>query len=301
MATAQETLFLQRAGHQGVARWRVVRFARDWPIVPAAIIIVMAVTAIFAPLIANHDPTRGNINRRAIPPAWLEGGSTEFLWGTDALGRDVFSRVVYGTRISLSVAGIILLGGAVGGTFLGLISGWRGGMFDEVLMRMVDFMLATPFILVALVVVIAFGKSMTLLIILLIIFSWDSFARQIRGETLSLKTLDYVALARVSGASSARILYHHLLPGVMNTVMVMASLRVGALIITMSTLTYLGVGIPPPTPAWGLMVADGRDYITTGWWMTVFPGVAIFATVLAFNFLGDWTRDHFDPRLRQQI
>lgn len=283
----------------GIARWRVIRFLRDWPIVPITIIGVMAVCAIFAPLIANHDPTAGNINRRAIPPAWLDGGSTEFLWGTDALGRDVFSRTVYGTRVSLSVAGIILLGGAVGGTFLGLISGWRGGMFDEVLMRLVDFMLATPFILVALVVVIVFGKSMSLLILLLIIFSWDSFARQIRGETLSLKTYDYVALARVSGASSARIIYRHLLPGVMNTVMVMISLRVGALIITLSTLTYLGVGIPPPTPAWGLMVSDGRDYIIIGWWMTIFPGLAIFATVLAFNFLGDWIRDHFDPRLRQ--
>ena len=299
MATAQGVDFLRRAGRQGASRWRVVRFVRDWPILPAAIIITMAVAAIFAPLIANHDPIKGNLNLRAIPPAWLEGGSTEFLWGTDALGRDVFSRVIYGSRISLSVAGIILVGGAIGGTFLGLMSGWLGGIVDEVVMRIVDFMLATPFILVALVVVIVFGKSMTLIITLLIIFSWDSFARQIRGETLSLKTFDYVSLARISGASSARILYLHLLPGVFSTVMVMLSLRVGALIITLSTLTYLGVGIPPPTPAWGLMVADGRDYVITGWWMTVFPGLAIFATVLAFNFLGDWLRDRFDPRLRQ--
>jgi peptide/nickel transport system permease protein len=301
MTIAQETRYVDPPKPRGISQWRVVRFARDWPIVPGFIIIVMLVSAIFAPLIANHDPTAGNINRRAIPPAWLDGGSTKFLLGTDALGRDMFSRVVYGTRVSLSVAGIVLVGGAIGGTFLGLISGWFGGMLDEVLMRIVDFMLATPFILVALVVVIVFGKSMPLLIVLLIIFSWDSFARQIRGESLGLKNLDYVVLSRISGASNARILYRHLLPGVMNTVMVMVSLRVGALIITLSTLTYLGVGVPPPTPAWGLMVADGRDYINSYWWMTIFPGVAIFATVLAFNFLGDWMRDHFDPRLRQQV
>ena len=161
--------------------------------------------------------------------------------------------------------------------------------------------LAVPFILVALVVVIVFGKSIELIIILLIIFSWDQFARQVRGETLQLKTLDYVALARISGASTIRIFARHLLPGVFNTVMVIMTLRVGNLIITESILSYLGVGIPEPTPAWGVMVADGRNYISIAWWISFFPGLAILFTVLAFNFLGDWMRDHLDPQLRQQI
>ena len=288
-------------GYRGIARWRVIRFIRDWPVIPVSMILVFTTFAIFAPLIAPHDPTMGKLDDRATPPAWMEGGSTRFLLGTDALGRDVFSRVVYGTRISLMVAGIVLVGGAIGGTAWGLISGWMGGNVDEVLMRLVDFLMATPFILVALVVVIVFGQSTHLIIILLIIFSWDNFARQIRGEALQLKTQDYVLMAQVSGASTARILYRHLLPGVFSTLMVMMSLRVGGLILTESTLSYLGVGIPPPTPAWGLMVAEGRNYINSAWWITLFPGLGILFMVLAFNFLGDWLRDRLDPRLRQQL
>ena len=278
-----------------------IRFMREWPVIPAAILVIFAVFAIFAPLLSPHDPTHGQLNERATPPAWLEGGSTRFLLGADALGRDVFSRIVYGTRVSLAVAGIVLVGGAIGGTALGMISGWFGGQVDEFLMRVVDFMMATPFILVALVLVIVFGPSVELIIILLIVFSWDSFSRQIRGETLQLKTRDYIAAAQISGASTYRILFKHLLPGVVNTVLVIMSLRVGNLIITESILSYLGVGIPPPTPAWGLMVAEGRDYLNTAWWISLFPGLAILFTVLAFNFLGDWMRDRFDPRLRQQI
>ena len=268
---------------------------------PVAILAIFAAFAIFAPLVSPHDPTIGKLANRATPPAWLEGGSTKFLLGADTQGRDVFSRVVYGTRISLAVAGIVLVGGAAGGTALGLVSGWAGGQVDEFLMRVVDFMMATPFILVALVLVIVFGPSIQLIIILMIVFSWDSFGRQIRGETLQLKTREYVAAAQISGASTLRILYRHLLPGVFNTVMVLMSLRVGNLIITESILSYLGVGIPQPTPAWGLMVAEGRNYLNTAWWISFFPGVAILFTVMAFNFLGDWMRDRFDPRLRQQL
>ena len=275
------------------------RFVREWPVLPAAILIMFATFAIFAPLIAPHNATLGELDDRATPPAWLAGGSAKFLLGTDALGRDVFSRIVYGSRVSLAVAGIVLAGGAIGGTVMGLVSGWAGGQVDEVLMRFVDFTLALPFILVALVVVIVFGKSIELIIILLIIFSWDNFARLVRGETLQLKTLDYVSAGRISGASTYRILFRHLLPGVFNTVMVIMSLRVGNLIITESILSFLSVGIPEPTPAWGVMVADGRNYISIAWWISFFPGLAIMLTVLSFNFLGDWMRDRLDPRLRQ--
>ena len=297
----EQAINLDRLERRGIMNWGAIRFVREWPVLPAAILVVFAVFAIFAPLLSPHDPTHGQLNERATPPAWLEGGSTRFLLGADALGRDVFSRIVYGTRVSLAVAGIVLVGGAVGGTALGMISGWFGGQIDEILMRIVDFMMATPFILVALVLVIVFGPSVELIITLLIVFSWDSFGRQIRGETLQLKTRDYIAAALISGASTYRILFRHLLPGVVNTVLVIMSLRVGNLIITESILSYLGVGIPPPTPAWGLMVAEGRDYLNTAWWISFFPGLAILFTVLAFNFLGDWMRDRFDPRLRQQI
>ena len=297
----EQAIELDRLERRGIMNWGAIRFMREWPVIPAAILVIFAVFAIFAPLLSPHDPTHGQLNERATPPAWLEGGSTRFLLGADALGRDVFSRIVYGTRVSLAVAGIVLVGGAIGGTALGMISGWAGGQVDEFLMRVVDFMMATPFILVALVLVIVFGPSVELIIILLIVFSWDSFSRQIRGETLQLKTRDYIAAAQISGASTYRILFKHLLPGVVNTVLVIMSLRVGNLIITESILSYLGVGIPPPTPAWGLMVAEGRDYLNTAWWISLFPGLAILFTVLAFNFLGDWMRDRFDPRLRQQI
>lgn len=297
----EQAIELDRLERRGIMNWGAIRFMREWPVIPAAILVIFAVFAIFAPLLSPHDPTHGQLNERATPPAWLEGGSTRFLLGADALGRDVFSRIVYGTRVSLAVAGIVLVGGAIGGTALGMISGWAGGQVDEFLMRVVDFMMATPFILVALVLVIVFGPSVELIIILLIVFSWDSFSRQIRGETLQLKTRDYIAAAQISGASTYRILFKHLLPGVVNTVLVIMSLRVGNLIITESILSYLGVGIPPPTPAWGLMVAEGRDYLNTAWWISLFPGLAILFTVLAFNFIGDWMRDRFDPRLRQQI
>ena len=296
-----QAIHLDQAQRRGIMNWGAVRFMREWPVLPVIILVILAVFAIFAPLLSTHDPTIGKLHERANAAAWLEGGSTRFLLGSDTLGRDVFSRIVYGTRVSLAVAGIVLVGGAVGGTALGLVSGWAGGQVDEFLMRVVDFMMATPFILVALVLVIVFGPSVELIITLLILFSWDGFGRQIRGETLQLKTRDYIAAAQISGASTYRILYKHLLPGVFNTVLVIMSLRVVNLIITESILSYLGVGIPPPTPAWGLMVAEGRDYLNTAWWISFFPGLAILFTVLAFNFLGDWMRDRFDPRLRQQI
>lgn len=263
--------------------------------------LLLVVAAVFAPLLAPHDPTKGSLRDRHEPPAWFAEGTSKHLLGTDSLGRDMLSRIVYGSRISLLVAAVVLTFGAIGGTLLGLVSGWFGGQVDEIAMRFVDFTYAIPFILVALVIVIVLGQSLAVIIALLVIFSWNSFARQVRGETLKLKTEAYVDMARIAGASAGRILWRHLLPGVVNTVMVLVSLRVGTLILTESVLSFLGVGIPPPTPAWGLMVADGRDYIDTAWWVTVFPGGAILLTVLAFNFLGDWLRDHFDPRLRQAL
>ena len=278
---------------------RAYQFARRWPVIPVALVVLLVLCAAFAGLLAPHDPERGNLRVRNVPPLWSAEGDTNHILGTDPQGRDILSRIIYGARISLIIAAVVLCSGGVGGTILGLIAGYAGGLVDELIMRFVDITLAVPFILVAMVVVIVAGQSLTIIIILLIAFSWNAFARQVRAETLQLKTADYVALATVAGASTWRILYRHILPGVTSTLLVIATLRVGQLILTESILSFLGVGIPPPTPAWGVMIADGRSYLATAWWVAFFPGMAIFLTVLAFNFLGDWLRDWFDPRLRQ--
>lgn len=278
---------------------RMGTFLRRWPVLPLIVLAALVISALFAPWLAPHDPTQGDLFVRNVPPVWETGGNSAHLLGTDPLGRDILSRLIFGARISLMIAVIVLSFGVVGGTTLGLIAGYYGGQIDEVAMRFVDFTLAIPFILVALVVVIVLGQSLAVIIGLLVVFSWSGFARHTRAETLQIKTMDYVTMATVAGASTSRILYRHILPGVINTVIVVATLSIGVLILTEATLSFLGVGVPPPTPAWGIMVADGRQYVTVAWWVTVVPGLAILVTVLAMNFLGDWLRDRWDPRLRQ--
>ena len=280
---------------------RYWREFRRWPVIPAMIIVALITVAIFAPLLAPKDPERSSLRDRHNPPMWMEGGSSEYILGTDFVGSDILSRIIYGARISLLIASIVLAGGVIGGTLMGLVSGWYGGQVDEILMRFVDFTLAVPFILIAIVVIIVMGQSLTVIILLLVIFSWAGFARQVRAETLSLKTEIYVDAARIVGAPTTRIFLRHIVPGLVSTIVVIATLRVGTLILTESTLSFLGVGVPPPTPAWGVMVADGRQYVELAWWESLFPGVAIMMVVLAFNFFGDWVRDYLDPRLRQTI
>ena len=272
---------------------------RRWPILPVVVVIFLVVVAIFAPLVAPQHPLKADFTKRNVPPAWTEEGTLEYPLGGDHIGRDVLSRIIYGTRISLMVAGTVLAAGALVGTVLGVAAGYLGGVVDEIIMRMVDFTYAVPFILVALVAAVIWDPSLILVITLLAIFTWPPFARQVRAEALQLKSMDYVAMARVSGASGVRIAFKHILPGIVNTVMVMASLQVGNLVITESVLSFLGVGIPAPDPSWGSMVSQGRNYIATAWWIAFFPGVAIFFLVFSMNFLGDWLRDKLDPRLRQ--
>jgi peptide/nickel transport system permease protein len=252
-----------------------------------------------APVIAPYHPVRGDISSRVEPPWPLTGSTADHILGTDHQGRDIFTRLMYGARVSLTFAAATMVLGLSFGTILGAISGFFGGHVDELIMRVVDLSNALPFILVALVVVMVFGPSFTTLLVILSLFSWDSFARQVRGEVLQLSRADYVSLARVAGASPFRIIWRHLLPGVTNTLIVVATLRTGQIILAESTLSFLGVGIPPPNPAWGSMVSDGRDYLSSAWWIAVIPGLGIGLTVFALNFLGDWLRDHFDPRLRQ--
>lgn len=278
---------------------------RRWPIIPLILLTGLIVTGIFAPQIAPYDPAKQDLRLRNAPPIWntefydQKSPDKRYLLGGDHVGRDVFSRIVHGARISLIVTSVALSSGLVIGTTLGLISGYFGGNVDEFIMRLVDIWFSLPFLLLAMVAVIIFGASLGLVVILLALLAWSAFVRNIRAEILTLKERDYVAVARVAGASNLRIIWRHMLPGVINTVLVIATLRVGQLILAEASLSFLGAGIPGPTPAWGVMIADGREYVQTAWWSTTFPGVAIFLVVLALNFLGDWMRDRFDPNLRQ--
>ena len=277
---------------------------RSLPILPVATIVILLIVGIFAPIIAPFDPLDGDLDLRNVEPSWMEcedceNGKSPYFLGGDHLGRDVLTRIIHGTRISLIVAGTVLFFGTFIGTILGLLSGYIGGATDEIIMRLVDFMYAIPFILVVLVAAVLWSPSLMLVIILLSIFTWPPFARQVRAETLSLKEMDYVSLAKVCGTSPIQICIRHILPGLFNTVLVMASLQVGSLVVTESVLSFLGVGIPAPQPSWGSMVSEGRNYMSTAWWISFFPGIAILLIVFSMNFLGDWLRDKLDPRLRQ--
>lgn len=278
---------------------RTLRRARRLPLIPIFILSVFIVVGITAPWISPHDPTRGALRERNLPPFWQETGSADHLLGTDHLGRDVLSRVIHGARVSLVVASTVILAGITIGVFIGLLSGWYGGWVDEFFMRLVDIKLAIPTILLALVLVLALGQSFILIIAILAITIWPRIARNVRGEVLRLKTMDYVALAKVAGASTPRILIKHLFPGVLNTLIVLTTLEIGIVILLEATLSFLGAGVPPPTPAWGSMVAEGRDRLAVAWWISTIPGFAIMIVVMASNLFGDWLRDTLDPRLRQ--
>ena len=263
------------------------------------VLVLVVLVAVFAPLIAPHDPEVGQLSNKLIPPVWQEGGQIDFLLGTDTLGRDIFTRILYGARVSLMVA--ILATGLAGvlGTIVGLIAGFYRGWAEIVLMRVTDMTLALPLMLMAIVLVALLGASLTNVLMVIVILLWPYYARQIRGEALAISEEDFVDLARVAGLSSPRILWRHILPNVMPTIGVLATLQVALIILLEASLSFLGVGIPPPTPAWGLMVADGRDILGRAWWVSIIPGIAIFGVVLAANLFGDWVRDRFDPKLRQ--
>ena len=270
-----------------------------WPFLSGVILSILVLVAIFAPWVSPHDPYANSLRARNTPPAWTEGGSLDYVLGADVIGRDLLSRLIYGARISLMVMAIALVTGTIVGTALGLIAGYFGGLIDEVIMRLVDIFLGLPFVLVAMAIAVVMGASLTTMIVMLALLTWSGFVRNVRGEVLSLRERDYVALAKVAGASLPRILVLHILPGVINTVLVIATLRSGQLILAEAFLSFVGAGIPPPTPTWGAMIADGRNYLRDAWWISFFPGLAIFLTVMALNFMGDWLRDKLDPRLRQ--
>jgi peptide/nickel transport system permease protein len=272
---------------------------KRYPVLPLAILMFfLVIPAVFAPLVAPHDPLKGALSKRLKPPAWAQGGSIEYPLGTDKMGRDILSRMIYGARISLLVSFMaIFVGGSIG-TTLGVISGYFGGKIDTLIMRLVDITLSLPTILLALVLVSAIGPSFGTVITVIALILWARYARQSRAETLTVKEQDYIARARVAGASHSRIMLRYIFPNIVNTLVVLATLQVGAIILLESTLSFLGVGIPRPTPAWGVMVADGRELIVTAWWVSMFPGIGIMLTVLSLNLFGDWLRDHLDPKLK---
>jgi peptide/nickel transport system permease protein len=276
-----------------------LRQLRRYPLVPIAILtFLLVIPAALAPQVAPHDPLKGSLANRLKAPAWQEGGSLEYPLGTDKLGRDILSRIIHGARVSLAVSLVaILVGGGIG-TGMGLISGYFGRWVDSLIMRLVDISLSLPTILLALVLVAAVGPSFATVIIVLVVLLWARYARLVRAETLSIKERDFIARARVAGASHTRIMVKYIFPNVVNSLVVLATLQVGYVILLESALSFLGAGLPRPTPAWGLMIADGRELIVTAWWVSMFPGLAIMLTVLALNLLGDWLRDHLDPKLR---
>ncbi len=270
------------------------------PMLPIAILVTLALMAIFADVIAPHNPEIGSLSQRFRPPAWVAGGSTEHLLGTDHIGRDVLSRLIFGARVSMIVGFTAVIFAGVLGSTLGILSGYLGGWVDQVLMRITDTWLALPGLTFAIFMAAVVGPSEWNIVIILGAVYWTRYARVIRSEVLSLKERDFVRLAIVAGCSKWTIMRRHLLPNVLNTAIVLATLMLGVVIVTEAALSFLGVGVPPPKPAWGLMLADGKKGLMAGyWWLTVLPGVCIALMVLAANLLGDWLRVKLDPQLRQ--
>jgi peptide/nickel transport system permease protein len=271
------------------------------PIVIACTIgSILVLTAVFAPFLAPYNPIAGSLDARLMPPFWQEGGSTAHILGTDLLGRDVLSRLIYGARTSLFVCVVsVVFAGSIG-SILGIISGYFGGWVDIIIMRIVDLALSIPTILLALVLAIVLGPSFLNIIIVISLILWSQYARMARGETLKIKNAEYVDLAKVAGRSPVSIMIKHILPNVLSPLIILATLQVGSIIILESSLSFLGVGVPPPTPSWGHIIAQGRSYIVTAWWLCVIPGIAIMLTVLSFNLLGDALNDFMNPVIRTE-
>ena len=251
---------------------------------------------VFAPWIAPHDPVKQNISNMLLPPFWEKGGSTAHLLGTAALGQDILSGIIYGARVSLMVAVCaVLLSGAFG-VAVGLVAGFMGGWVDSLLMLLTDIQLSIPLILLAIALIGALGPSLVNMIFVIAIANWVGYARVARAEALSIRERDFVKSARVSGTGLGKLLVVHILPNVLNSVVVLATLDIGKVIIFESGLSFLGLGVQPPTPSWGAMLADGRKYINIAYWLSTFPGLAIMIVVLGANFLGDWARERLDPK-----
>ena len=272
---------------------------RGFLLLGVALVVVISGLAIGAPVLAPAEPTRSDLLGRLVPPMWMTGGSPQHPLGTDTLGRDVASRLLYGARVSLLVGFATVAVAGAAGVLLGLIAGYYGGRLDTLLMRCGDIQLAFPVLALAIAVLAVLGSSLGNVILVLAVTGWVTYARVVRGETLSLKRREFVDAARALGARDAAILWRHILPNVLPPISVVATFSVARMILAEASLSFLGLGIPPPQPSWGAMLDDGRNYLTTGWWLALFPGLAILAVVLGVNLIGDWLRDVLDPRVER--
>jgi peptide/nickel transport system permease protein len=260
--------------------------ARRLPVFSLGIIALFVLVAILAPLLSPADPADQSLRNRFKPPVWMEGGTAKHLLGTDRLGRDMLSRIIWGSRVSLAAGVITVLIASAFGAAVGLVAGYYGGRVDVVLMRITDATMSFPVILLALILAVTIGPSFTNVVVAIAVILWARYARVMRGQVLA-------------GAGAWRIITRHLFPNTLNTLVVLVTLQIGYVIILEASLSFLGAGIPPPTPAWGSMIAEGREFVTSAWWVSGLPGLAILLVVLAFNLLGDWLRDTLDPKLRQ--
>jgi peptide/nickel transport system permease protein len=273
--------------------WRL-----KWGLVAAAALVTIVAGAVLAPWIAPHDPLAVDIRLRLAPPAWMDGGTPHHLLGTDQVGRDLFSRVVYGGRVSLVVGVSAVLISASLGVVLGLSAGYFGEGTDVVIMTLLNVMLSFPFVLLALAVIAVLGPSLANMIAVLGIAGWPLYARVIRAETLAIREREFIVASRALGTSHGRIIARQIAPNLVSVIIVIATLQVAQVIILESFLSFLGLGVQPPTPAWGNMLGEGRIYMLTSWWIAAFPGLAIFVTTLVINLMGNALRDWLDPHMK---
>jgi peptide/nickel transport system permease protein len=294
-----ESLVASKVGRKSNKFSTTINHPGFWNIlIGGGVVFLLILMAIFAPLLAPFDPEKQALSERLINVAWAEGGTSGHLFGTDTLGRDILSRIIYGARVSLTVGLAAVIGAGVIGTILGLISGYYGGKIDYLIQKVVEIFQSFPFLLVAIAVMSIVGQSLEVLIVVLILQRWVEYCRVIRGETLSLKSREYVQAAKTMGAKDAFAIFRHILPNAMAPIIVIATYSLATTIITESSLSFLGLGVPPHIPTWGSMLSEGRDYMHAAPWLSVIPGMFIFVTVIAVNLLGDGIRDWFDPSIR---
>jgi len=276
-----------------IASRRVMNLKLPW--ISVFIMIILLICAAFSALVAPHDPTEINILNAKLAP----GETLSYPLGTDLLGRDMLSRLIYGARTTVFISLVALGTGAVVGTIVGLVAGFREGWFDAIAMRTADAALGFPTILVAMVIVVIMGAGIESIILAVVLTVWARFARMIRGDVLSIKDMDFVVAAKIAGVSMPIIIWRHIFPNTVNTLMIITSLQVGQVVLLEASLSFLGLGLPVGEPAWGIMVSEGKAVILEVWWLSLFPGIAITVVVLAFNYFGDWMRDALDPKLRR--
>jgi ABC-type dipeptide/oligopeptide/nickel transport system permease subunit len=287
---------VEAPGAEGAGLRRLLRLR--WGVAAAAVLALIVASAILAPWVAPHDPLAVNVRFRLAPPAWMDGGTPEHLLGTDQVGRDLLSRMIYGGRVSLLVGVTAVLLSSTIGVLLGLAAGYAGGRLDWAIMTLVNVMLTFPFVLLALAVIAVLGPSLVNMIAVLGVAGWPIYARVVRAESMSIREREFVVAGRALGMSHARIVFRQILPNLVSAIVVIATLQVAQVIILESFLSFLGLGIQPPTPAWGNMLGEGRVYMLNSWWIATFPGLAIFVTTLVINLMGNALRDWLDPHMR---